>query len=87
MKTSKHKNGQAKPRGTSNQAAGLSKIGEHVLLGLLTRAQVARELSTCNHTVARYTKKGLLPAVVIGPRCVRYRPEDLRKFVESALVH
>lgn len=54
--------------------------------GLLTRRQVAGQLQTCPHSVARYTERGLLPAVVINSRVVRYRPEDVERFIESALV-
>ncbi len=37
------------------------------------------------HTVARLTKRGLLPAIVLGPRLIRYRPEDVEKFIQSGV--
>lgn len=84
------RNGTGSPHETSQKPnqppqAGLSAIGQQILVGLLTRKQVAAELQTCVHTVARYTKRGLLPAVRIGRRVIRYKTEDLQKFIQSAL--
>lgn len=54
------------------------------LLGeLLTRLEVAEQLSTCTHTVARYAKRGLLPEIILGPRLIRYRREDVERLIES----
>jgi hypothetical protein len=50
--------------------------------GLLSRADVARRLSVCVHTVAR--NKQLTP-IKFNARLVRYRAEDLEKFIESAI--
>ncbi len=33
-----------------------------------------------------YRYKGLIPFVRMKDKCIRYRPSDLRKFVESRLV-
>lgn len=70
---------------TEQPSAGLSTVGRQILVGLLTRRQVAATLQTCVHGVARYTKRGLLPAVVINPRLVRYKPEDVERFIQSAM--
>jgi hypothetical protein len=60
---------------TSRQKAGQpQQVGPQELL---SRSQVAERLLVCRHTVARYTKLGLLPVVVINRRVLRYRPEDL----------
>lgn len=53
---------------------------------LLTRSDVANRLQTCNHTIQRYTKRGLLPAIVINCRVIRYRPEDVEKLIQSGMV-
>ncbi len=33
-----------------------------------------------------YRYKGLIPFVRMKDKCIRYRPSDLRKFIESRLV-
>jgi hypothetical protein len=55
-------------------------------LKLLTRKQVAARLQTCCHTIQRYQRKGLLPAVIINARVIRYRPEDVARLIRSATV-
>jgi excisionase family DNA binding protein len=44
---------------------------------LLTQRQVAAQLGVSVPTVRRLTKSGVLPAVRLGKRSVRYRPETL----------
>ena len=81
-------NGAGSPEITSRssqQHTGLSIVGQQILVGLLTRKQVAEQLQTCIHTVARYTRRGLLPAVTIGRRVIRYKREDVEKFIQSAI--
>lgn len=51
---------------------------------LLSRAQVARILSVCPHSVQRMTRKGLLPALVFNRRLIRYAPEAVEAFIRSA---
>jgi len=82
-------NGPGSPHNTSHSnqpTAGLSTVGQQILVGLLTRRQVAATLQTCVHSVARYTKRGLLPAVVINRRVIRYKAEDVEKFIHSAAI-
>lgn len=55
------------------------------LAALWTRKQVAGRLQTCIHTIARYTKRGWLPCVVINRRVIRYRQEDVERFIEEAM--
>ena len=50
---------------------------------LLTEAQAAKRLHTCNRTLRRARKDGRLPFVKIG-REICYTPEDLNAFVQSA---
>ena len=51
---------------------------------LLTSIQVAEQLNTCRHTIMRLKQKGLLQAVKIGPRLIRYRQEDVDRLIEQA---
>ncbi len=76
--------GRPKKTSQSNQpCAGLS-VNQQFFVGLFTRKDVALQLDTCVHTVARYTKRGLLPAIVFGKRLIRYKREDVEKFIRSA---
>lgn len=54
------------------------------LIGLLSRAQVANSLGTCVHTVQRLTKRGVLPCLKFNRRLIRYRPEDVERFIREA---
>jgi hypothetical protein len=49
--------------------------------GLLTRKQVAAQLQTCVHTVAR--NKQLTP-IKFSARLVRYRAADVERFIQMA---
>jgi predicted site-specific integrase-resolvase len=53
---------------------------------LLTRRQVAETLQTCPHTVARYTRRGLLPCLKINARVIRYDPTVVANFLKAAAV-
>lgn len=55
------------------------------LPSLPTRGQVADYVGVCPHTVARYTRAGLLPCVRINSRVIRYRREDVQAFVNAAV--
>ncbi len=71
----------------SNQSyAGLSPQTKQLVIELLSRADVARELKTCTHTIARLTRKGVLPCLKFNSRLIRYRREDVDKFISSARV-
>ena len=82
-------NGPGRPNKTSPShqpdAGLLSTVQQIILVGLLTRKDVAHQLDTCVHTVARYTKRGLLPAIVLGPRLIRYKPQDVENFIQSGV--
>jgi hypothetical protein len=51
---------------------------------LWTRKQVADALQVCPHSVARYTRAGLLPALYINRRVVRYEPRAVQAFIAAA---
>lgn len=50
---------------------------------LITVREAARILSICERTLYTLTKRGLVPAVIIG-RSVRYDPKDLEKFIADS---
>lgn len=82
-------NGPGRPKKTSHSnqpSAGLLTTVQQILLvGLLSRREVADALGLCVHSVARLTKRGHLPAIVLGRRLIRYRREDVQKFIESGV--
>ena len=52
---------------------------------LLTTVQAAAQLAISPRTLEDWRLKGGGPSLVkLGVRCVRYRPEDLDKFVDKA---
>ena len=53
---------------------------------MLNRDQVAEKLGVSNRTVARWTKRGVLPHVRLGRRVIRYRERDLDSLVEKRTV-
>jgi excisionase family DNA binding protein len=53
---------------------------------LLSRRQVADMLGVCETTVYRMTRKGLLPALVIGKRLIRYTPEVVNALLADARI-
>ncbi|MEO8429345.1 MAG: helix-turn-helix domain-containing protein [Verrucomicrobiota bacterium] len=65
--------------------ATLSPETNRVLIGLLSRAEVAARLGVCVHSVQRMTRKGLLPCIVFNRRLLRYKSEDVEKFILSAV--
>jgi len=70
----------------AHEQSSISPQTKLVLTGyLLTRAEVARRLGTCTHTVQRLTRRGLLPAIVFNRRLIRYQPEAVEAFIQSAL--
>lgn len=46
-----------------------------------TRRQVAAALGLCTRTVGRYTLEGKLACIRLNRRCVRYRAEDVERFL------
>ena len=53
---------------------------------MLSRGQVAEYLGVSPRTVARWTKRGVLPHVRLGRRVIRYRERDLDSLVEKRTV-
>jgi excisionase family DNA binding protein len=49
---------------------------------LLTRREVCERLKISTTTLWEVTGRGSLPAVRLG-RAVRYRPEDVQRFIEE----
>ena len=53
---------------------------------LPSRQQVADDFGVCVHTIARWEKQGLLKAVRINARVIRYRREDVLRLLNDATV-
>lgn len=53
---------------------------------LLSRRQVAKKLNVHYESVGRWERAGKLPAIKLGPRCTRYREEDVESFLEAGYV-
>lgn len=66
---------------SSQPQAGLSTVGQQILVGLMTRQQVAQRWNCCPHTVARRRD---LHAVRLGRRLVRYRLSDVEAIEAAA---
>ena len=79
-------NGSGKSALSNGRTTGLSPQTKQVLIGLLSRTQVAHRLGTCTHTVQRLTRRGLLPAIVFNKRLIRYSPEVVEQFIDAAIV-
>lgn len=76
-KKTANQNGPGSSHATSpaiGSQAVLSKLGQQILVGLLTRKQVAARWRVCAHTVAR--RRDLQP-VRLGRRLLRYRLSDV----------
>lgn len=65
--------------------AGPSTQTKQVVIGLLSRGQVAERLGTCSHTIQRLTRRGLLPAIVFNRRLIRYAPETVEAYIRAAM--
>ena len=50
---------------------------------LMTRTDVCDLLKVSHDTVRRYEQRGLLPVVVLSKHTVRYRTEDVEKFISD----
>jgi predicted site-specific integrase-resolvase len=51
---------------------------------LLTAKQIASGFGVCCETIRRWTKKGLLKAIRLNSRTVRYFPSDVARLVKDA---
>ncbi len=69
----------------NQQTAGLSTETRSVLIGLLSRAQVAQRLGVCPHTIQRLTRNGILGAIVFNRRLIRYAPETEDAYIRDAM--
>jgi excisionase family DNA binding protein len=49
---------------------------------LIASSEAARVLGISPRKLWELTNRGEIPRVDHGPRCIRYRPEDLRSYVE-----
>lgn len=76
---------QASKRETAGISVELRSAMIQALAALWTRRQVAERLKVCPHTVARYTRRGWLPCVLINRRVVSYREEDVAAFIRQAM--
>lgn len=50
---------------------------------LYTLHEAAEKIGVCYATMRRYTSRGDLPVVRIGPRFLRIRHTDLQAFIDS----
>ena len=66
--------------------AGLSAVQRVILVGLLSRAEVAQRLGVCPHTIQRLTRRGILPAIVFNRRLIRYSPDAVEAYIKAAAV-
>lgn len=72
-------------RKLSNHPNGCGQaVPQTSLRPLWTRKQVADALQLCVHSVARYTKAGVLPCIRLNRRAIRYDPGIVEAFIKSA---
>ena len=53
---------------------------------LMSRREVAALLGVHTETIKRYQRKGLLPAIVLNSRLIRYERADVEKFLQSSKI-
>lgn len=61
-------------------------IGKEIItqtVELITREEVARNLSISLSSVERLRRAGKLPCVKLTPRCVRYKKSDVEKLIRD----
>ncbi len=80
-----------KPNGGGQTAAtgltaGLSSQTKHIPIGLLSRAQFAREFGVCTHTIQRMERRGLIRGIHTHPRLDCYRASELERLLKEASV-
>jgi excisionase family DNA binding protein len=51
--------------------------------GLMTVPEVAQALRVSEPSIYSWAKQGKLPFVKVGPLATRFRPEDVRQFIET----
>ena len=52
----------------------------------MSRREVAALLGVHTETIKRYQRKGLLPAIVLNSRLIRYERADVEKFLQSSKI-
>ena len=52
--------------------------------GLLSRADLARELRVCVHTIARMERRGMIRGLRFNARLIRYQASELARLVKEA---
>ncbi len=55
-------------------------------MGLLNLKEAARELNVSPHTLRQWVHRGEIPYIRAGVRLLRFRPQDLKRFVRENLV-
>ena len=53
---------------------------------LLSRREVAALIGVHTETIKRYQRKGLLPAIILNSRLIRYERADVEKLLQSGKV-
>ena len=51
---------------------------------LLSRAEVARQLGVCAHTIQRMERRGLIHGLRFNARLIRYSPEVVEEYIRAA---
>ncbi len=54
---------------------------------LLSRKAVAALIGVSTMTLKRWEKRGMLHPLKLSERLVRYRPEEIEKFLEEGRIH
>ncbi len=70
----------------SNQTDRANVDSAEEICNLLSRRQVARLLGVHTETIKRYQRRGLLPAIVLNSRLVRYERIAVEKLLERGRV-
>lgn len=87
MNTNTDKSAQAKPGRQSprevEEVAQPQPLSERIDR-LLSRAEFAKALNVCTHTVARMERRGLIRGIHINPRLVRYPTSELTRLIREA---
>ncbi len=53
---------------------------------LMSRREVASMLGVHTETIKRYQRRGILPAIILNSRLVRYERADVEKFLQSSKI-
>lgn len=61
-------------------------LSEHELAPLLSIEDVADVFGLSRRTVERMIARGEIPIVRVGPRAIRFRPEDIRALIQRGWV-